>query len=286
MNQSEFNTELAKLGIQPGDVVFLRAALTSIKTPNRRSVVDWFIEYLGDEGTLLIPTYTGNGFLFLKPYPTFDRLAEPTIGSLSKIAVHHPKGRRSDHPTHSFVAFGKHTDFLLDGHDETKACHLPINRFVELDGKMVVIGCNAECPGMSTAHAAQFDLGLTQQHLIRHVLRVNLKNPDGTLRAWKPIEAPGCSCEFDRFYPGYIRTENFATGTFGGAYTIIVKAKKAYDVDIALLKENPRIGDCGKWSCLTCSLRTYHLSRIPLAVIAIGFKTLRYAIGKVRKRAK
>ncbi|MCA9092608.1 MAG: AAC(3) family N-acetyltransferase [Planctomycetaceae bacterium] len=284
MEKNEFFDDLRNIGIEPGDDVFLRAALTSLQTPNRRSIIDWFIEYLGDEGTLLIPAYTGTGFLFLKPYPIFDRNSVPTIGSLSKIAVGHPSGKRSDHPTHSFICFGRKTDFLLDGHDENSPSHLPINRFAELDGKMVVVGCNRECPGMSTEHAAQYDLGLSQQHFLRYFQRVNLKGPDGTLRTWTPSECPGCSCKFDRFYPGYIRTENFRTGLIAGAWTIIVRAKEAYEVDIAMLKENPRLGDCGRLDCFTCSFRGYHLSRIPLALFALGYRGLRYAFKRMAGR--
>ncbi len=286
MEKPEFFNELRKMDLAPGDTVFLRAALTSMNTPHRRSIVDWFIEFLGEDGTLLIPTYTGAGFVSRKPYPIFDRQAVPTIGSLSKIAVAHPDGRRSEHPTHSFVCFGKHTSFLLDGHDENAPTHLPINRLVELDGKMVVIGCSAECPGMSTSHAAQFDLGLSQQHYIRHFQRVSIRNPDGTLRTWKPIEAPGCSCKFDRFYPAYIRTENFQTGRIAGAYTIISKAKAAYDAEIQVLKRDPLIGDCGRYDCLTCSFRGYHKSRILFSVVAIPWKSIKYLLRKPQERTK
>lgn len=277
MEKSEFFQDLRNLGIEPGESIFLRASLTSLNTPHRRSIIDWFIEYLGSEGTLLIPAYTGAGFLLVRPYPIFDRDAVPTIGSLSKIAVAHSDGRRSTHPTHSFVCFGKQTDFLLNGHDENAPSHLPINRFAQLDGKMVVIGCNAECPGMSTEHVAQYDLGLSQKHFLRFFQRVVLRNPDGTLRTWRPSECPGCSCKFDRFYPGYIRTENFRTGRIAGAFTIIVKAKAAYEVDLAMLRENPRLGDCGRLDCFTCSFNGYHLSRIPVALLALGTRGFRYA---------
>lgn len=286
MEKHEFFEDLQNIGIEPGDTVFLRAALTSLKTPHRRSIIDWFIEFLGNEGTLLIPAYTGTGFLFSKPYPIFKRNAIPIIGSLSKIAVEHPSGKRSNHPSHSFVCFGKQTDFLLEGHDEFAPSHLPINRFAEIDGKMVVVGCNQECPGMSTAHAAQYDLGLTQQHFLRYFQRVNLENPDGTLRTWIPNESPGCSHKFDRFYPGYIRTENFRTGRIAGAWTLIVRAKAAYEADVAMLKENPRFTDCGRFLCPTCFFRGYQKSRLPLGFLALPFLALKYLNKKTKDRIR
>lgn len=282
MEQAEFCQQLEKLGIAPGDSIYLRAALAKLGIPEWRSTVDWLVEYLGEEGTFLAPAFTGNGYVFCKPYPVFDKKTVPNSGALSKLALAHPRALRSSHPTHSFVAIGRHAEELLAGHDEHAASFLPVKKFVELGGTMLLVGCNAESPGFSTVHCVQHDLGLSQKHLLRYLVRVNLRTEDGGLKSWSAAESPGCSKSFDKFYPAYIRTENFRTGLIGDAWTIAVKAEEAYATELNILKRNPRFVDCGKPDCLTCSLRSYHLSRIPGSLFHFCRQGFRKVFGKLR----
>ena len=134
---------------------------------------------------------------------------------------------------------------------------------------MLLVGCNYESPGFSTVHCVQHDLGLSQRHFLKYLIRVSIRSEDGSLKTWRASESPGCSMSFAKFYPAYIRTENFRTGYIGDAWTIAVSAAEAYAEELKLLKANPRFVDCGQADCLSCGFRGYNLSRLPWATAAL-----------------
>lgn len=286
MTPDEFHGQLHKLGINSGDALYIRAALAKVGIPEWKSTVGWIIDYLGESGTLLVPAFTNNGYLLRKPYPVFDSKAVPNSGALSKLALAHPRVLRSSHPTHSFAAIGSRAEEFLEGHDAQAACFLPVKKFAEHGGKMLLIGCNLESPGFSTVHCVQHDLGLSQRHFLKYLTRANIRAEDGSIQCWTATESPGCSKSFDKFYPAYIRTENFQTGRIGDAWTIAVNAREAYAEELKILKANPRFVDCGDARCLTCGFRGYHLSRLPWATAALCQEGVRTLWGRFRKKTK
>lgn len=72
----------------------------------------------------------------------------------------HPKAFRSKHPTNSYVAIGKNAKYIFGNHDENSGSYEPIRKIVELEGKMILIGCVESSPGFTTTHLAEVDLGL------------------------------------------------------------------------------------------------------------------------------
>ena len=132
---------------------------------------------------------------------------------------------------------------------------------------MLLVGCNKESPGFSTVHYVQSELGLSSKHWTRYLYDVRYER-DGRNVKWTPSEDPGCSRGFDKMYPNYIRTENFITGYVGSAYSILVRARKAYEVERDVLARNPLAVLCDRDDCVSCRiLRGYNLTAIPGAVL-------------------
>lgn len=105
--------------LNKGDVLLIASDVTrilyiSLKNKNRidlNDFIDFFYDAIGDNGTLLFPTYNwdfceGN---------TFDIVNSPSqTGALSSIALKRDDFKRTRHPIYSFAVKGKYADFLYN----------------------------------------------------------------------------------------------------------------------------------------------------------------------------
>jgi aminoglycoside 3-N-acetyltransferase len=285
--------DLCAIGICARDVLYVRAQILrttyalarenvgatgvvgQVASSAAKTVLKGFIRALGSEGTLVVPTFTNVSTRWSKERYTFSRSSPTNCGAFSHAVLNHPEGRRSTHPTHSFAAIGPLAQEILGDHDETKTPFHPIRKLIGLDAKMLLVGCNKESPGFSTTHYVQSELGLSSKHWTRYLYDVSYEK-DGRNVKWTPSEDPGCSMGFDKLYPSYIRAENFITGDVGGAYSILVRARNAYEVDRDVLARNPLAVLCDRADCVSCRiLRGYNLMAIPGAVLKrIGSRSL------------
>ncbi|MCF8475384.1 MAG: AAC(3) family N-acetyltransferase [Emcibacter sp.] len=265
----DISNSLKIFGVMPGDLLYIRANLGKVGRLDG-SVTDvilgGILDLLGPEGTLIVPAFTKQSKIWEKPPYVFDAKSVPYTGALSKLVLSLENVVRSKHPTHSFAAVGKYASFLLETHDEKAACFEPMRQLIKLNGKMMLIGCADESPGFSTVHLVQYDLGLSQKHYLKYFYKSKfLKN--GREEIYLPKESPGCSQAFSNFYKDYDASQNFITGNIGDAWSLCVHAKKAYEVEMNTLKENPRYIICGDPTCISCYItRGYNKRNIPFAI--------------------
>ncbi|MBW6459298.1 MAG: AAC(3) family N-acetyltransferase [Bacteroidales bacterium] len=105
-------------GIAPGDLVVLSADLTRMamlalrKEGNFdvRIFIEGFQDFLGPEGTLVIPSFNFN-LRNNDPYSRIHTL--PITGSLAQAALKWTDFQRTANPLHSFLAWGKHAGDLV-----------------------------------------------------------------------------------------------------------------------------------------------------------------------------
>ncbi len=107
----------AALGLEKKDVVLLTSDITDLflqcqehgEVFDANILLTRFQEAVGEEGTLLIPTYNW-GFCQGKP---FDYKKTPSkTGALGNAALRRKDFRRTRHPIYSFAVWGKDTDYL------------------------------------------------------------------------------------------------------------------------------------------------------------------------------
>ena len=179
-------------------------------------------------------------------------------GALGKILKAFPGVVQSQHPTHSFVGLGSRVTDILQRHNHTKSCFYPMKELAEQhDFSMLLLGCVDESPGFSTVHATQFELGLSQKHLIRFILRWDYEIK-GSRHSKMAIESPGCSLSFGKFYEEYEQNGNLVRGELcDSGYIFIPSARSAMAAERKILGSNPRFVDCGNRWCTTCRLRLY-----------------------------
>ncbi|MEM7514276.1 MAG: AAC(3) family N-acetyltransferase [Bacteroidota bacterium] len=140
-----FVQHLKELGLLPGDTLLVHAAFSSLKTDgiSPQEVLEWFLEYLGEEGTFCMPALS---YKYVnKQNPCFDqRLTNSCVGILPETFRLMPGVRRSLHPTHSVCAIGKYAASLSENHHlDSTPCgkHSPFSLLPGLGGKILMLGC-------------------------------------------------------------------------------------------------------------------------------------------------
>lgn len=247
--------DLGRLGIAKGDVVLVRASLKKIGIPGERigeTLVNTLLNAVGDEGTIVGLTFTRNFFLprIDKKY-IFNAQTPSTSGGFTGAMLAHPKAVRSMHPTNSYVAIGRDAHAILDHQDESSTCFSPIEKIVDMDGKMILIGCVFNSPGFTTVHLAQEKLGLSSRSILKGLIGVYYQK-DSQIKLFKKRDFGGCSDGFYKLYSHYVRNEKLICGEIGNAYSIGIKAKDAYTIDYNVIKNDNKYPLCDNPRCFSC----------------------------------
>ena len=124
VTRSSLSAELRKLGLQSGDVVCVHVSLKSLGfvIGDARTVIDGLHDAVGVEGTIMMPTYSGDlsdpaewGYPPVPPEwietirnetAAYDPVRTPSrrMGVVPELFRHVPGVLRSPHPQSSFAA--------------------------------------------------------------------------------------------------------------------------------------------------------------------------------------
>lgn len=194
--KSEIVDLLRSIGLQRGDCVMVHTSLGKIGyvCGGAQAVIEALIETVGDEGTIMMPTQSWKNLdpetgvhwdadeadwdLIRENWPAYDKSITPTntMGAVAEMFRTWPNAVRSDHPSRSVAAWGKHAVYLTQDHDlsDIFGDASPIGKLYGLDGKVLLIGVDydkntsihladvrAEYPGKHTCveHSAVMENG-------------------------------------------------------------------------------------------------------------------------------
>jgi aminoglycoside 3-N-acetyltransferase len=134
------------LGIKPGEIIMIasditRMSMTAIRQEgkfNPEDLIDSFIEKLGEEGSLIIPSFNFN----LKDGERFDvKKSVPVTGALAETALERGDFIRTLHPLHSFLVQGKYAvDLAAMDNISSFGKDSPFAFFKEKDVLMLMLG--------------------------------------------------------------------------------------------------------------------------------------------------
>jgi aminoglycoside 3-N-acetyltransferase len=163
---------LRRLGLRPGGVALVHAGLSDLGylVHGVEAVRLALARVLGPEGTLLVPTFTGDAMdpsCWVDPalpaemwnevrdgMPCFDprRTLPREMGSLALSVALDPQARRSSHPLASFAALGPRAEELTRVHDlrDPFGRKGPLGRALELDADVLLLGVNQTRNAAST----------------------------------------------------------------------------------------------------------------------------------------
>jgi aminoglycoside 3-N-acetyltransferase len=159
----KLKNDILDLGVKSGDTLLIRADLGAIgrlETKKKEDYINFILDVVGKDGTIVGLSFTSGFFVKRNKNIVFDGNNKSNTGAFSNTMLKHPKSIRSTHPTNSYVAIGKNSEYILEGHNEKSGAYDPIRKVMSLNGKMLLIGCVNSSPGFTTTHLAEIDLGL------------------------------------------------------------------------------------------------------------------------------
>lgn len=273
----KLKSDLERLGVKSGDTLLVRADLGSIgklTTKNRKDYIQFLLDTVGTEGTIIGLSFTKGFFIKKDTKNIFQDSSKSYTGSFANLMLKHTDSIRSTHPTNSYVGIGKNAKYILENHNEHSGAYDPISKIIELNGKMILIGCAGRSPGFTTTHLAEVDLELHKK-IIWPTLNGGLYYKEDQVHVFKRKDLGSCSSTFFKFYGFYIKEEVLEQGYIGNAYSLLIDAQKAYDIDYMTLKNNPKITICDDKSCMLCRARRWdNLKDLPLYIMRQVFKII------------
>lgn len=240
------------MGIEKGDVLLLHSALTAIGKVDggAETVIDAFLEAIGEEGTLVMSTLTGW-------FAPFDAATSPSIvGYLSEAFRNRPGVLRSLHPVHSVAAYGKMAEYITRDHDKcATGCGegTPYLKIAELGGKAMLLGVdmdrNTTMHSMEEAIDAKYLLTLD---IPAPTYIDDYKNKKFTLKKFPPGHR-----DFLSMTPLLRKYDLMNEGKIGDALVKVIDVKAMFDLGKSLMEKNPLLFICENENCNSC-----HWSRL------------------------
>jgi aminoglycoside N3'-acetyltransferase len=283
---SELRRELISLGIEKGDVLYVKADLLKIgiiKGNFKTAFLEALLDVVGDEGTIITASYTKTFFfpMFNKAAKLFSNESEPNTGSFSKVMLEHPRSVRSKHPTNSYVALGKVALDLTRSHDHTSSSYEPLRKVMEFGGKCIIVGCVDSSPGHTTTHLAQYDLGYAQEHNFKGLVGATYLEND-VIKVFYRKDFGGHNAGAEKIYSKYLDLGIIKTSKVGNTTAVISSAKKAYEADFKIIKDNKKFLLCNDPTCFSCRATwRYNLKDVPIYVISTIFNKMYRLVKKL-----
>ncbi|MBQ7923142.1 MAG: AAC(3) family N-acetyltransferase [Clostridia bacterium] len=156
VTKNDILAALRELGIENGDVVHFHSSLKSMGHVENGAdaVIDAFLEAVGEEGTVAVPTLSQKNFDRAYEDWTLDRPSD--VGLITETFRLRKEAKRSDQATHSVAAIGKLAEYITADHgkyglrqgaygDTPFAVSSPWQKYHELNAKLVFVGVSMGC---------------------------------------------------------------------------------------------------------------------------------------------
>lgn len=155
---------LQEVGVVPGETVMVHVSMNEIRRAapavDAISLIKLLQELIGEEGTLLVPTFPFSGYEldYVTTTDTFDVRRTPSqMGLMTEVFRRMPGVVRSLHPTHPVAGWGSRADEFLSQHHEgsTFGENSPFGKLAAAGGLVVGIGVGL-FNGFTIIHSAEY----------------------------------------------------------------------------------------------------------------------------------
>jgi aminoglycoside 3-N-acetyltransferase len=248
-SRSDLAAGFAGLGVKPGDTIMLHASVRAVGRiaggPDQIHLA--LKDALTGTGTLMMYAScpegyddVGRGHLTpveeralidkMPPFDAYSAKAARDNGALVEFFRSFPGSRVNNHPAR-FVVWGRHADYLISeqpwdyafGHGSV------LERFVELDGRILLLGCDHD--NVTFLHYAEHIVDIPGKR-IAHVEVPWLENGERVWREMAEVDTSGAGAHPnwpDRFFARIVNAHLSATrnrgGRVGDAYSFLTDAK-------------------------------------------------------------
>lgn len=242
-------SDLEKMGIRKGDSVLVHSSMSKIGylKDGPKTVVDAFLEVIGESGNLLMPNSPNPALQleYIKKIDYFD--VENDVSKLGAISEYHRKlenSVRSWHPTEPVSCIGPDANFFVKDHFGELTPYnenSPFYRVAAKSGKIVMIGVTLDNAGtnLHTLEDAVEDFKYPVYY--GQIFEVKIKSPDGKIHNVKTkVHNPEWSAKrkCDELIPLFKEKNVLKEVSFGNAKTLILDARKMLDVMLEAYNEN------------------------------------------------
>ncbi len=251
--------DLKKLGLNEGDIVVFHSSLKSIGyvEGGANTVIEAFLEAVGNEGTVMVPTFSFNFADVEGAKPFHPAKSKSRVGLITDTFWRRADAIRSKHPTHSVAAIGKHAEYLTSNHETTSAFgkKSPWGKLIKLNGYVMLLGVGFNV--CSFFHAVEDILDLPYYNIEREAL---IEDDYGVVRKVKLPRSPEGHRDFYReprkdskVKVRLMKTNIIKKGSVGEAQVFIVRSRDLIETLHKIIEEEPDIFLCDNPECKFCS---------------------------------
>lgn len=242
--------------IEPGSLLIVHASFKASKDEgvSPAQMIAMLQERLTPEGTLMMPTFTYNySGAGLPPYDPATSVGIEN-GILSETFRQTPGVLRSENPTYSVAAWGKHAELLTrEAKPWAGLGHKSSYEYAYKNGAKILL-FNVRNNRNSMLHYAEVAAGLPYNDIpFRECWGRTANTIKGELVL--AAEYPACSEEFIKFDDLFVK-EGFAE-KFGNS--MLIDGVKMVDYVVAEMQKTPDMMLCHDWCCEPCVLRRRRL---------------------------
>lgn len=242
ITQQKLVDDLKKIGLQKGDSVLVHSSLSKIGfvEGGPATVVNALFEVIGQEGTLLFPSFPAKGRnkTHLEEHPFFDIKNTPSqMGSITEYFRKLDKVHRSFHPTDPICAKGPLAEYYTNSHFGQLTPyneHSPFRKLCDKKGKILMLGTtlNGACTNLHTLEDAvnfkypvydsvEYEVKMIDESGKEYQMRTKVHNPDYSAKR---------NC--DALKPMFEKEGVLMNGVVGEAKTMLIDAQKMLEVMI------------------------------------------------------
>jgi aminoglycoside 3-N-acetyltransferase len=220
------------------------------------TVINAFQQVLGPTGTLVMPTFTYSIPQWGRS--GFDHAMSPSrTGRITETLRLRSGAIRSDHPTHSFVAWGAGAEEATANHLDAVGKRSPLGWLMEHGGFVVQLGTDHRTN--TSLHLCEelaalpyLGVAFTEGQTFETALRIAADGSEERVRV-EPV--PGCSAGFPRIEPVLAPAAIVREVNVGQAETRITSLSALAGVTVAALQTHPGLLLCTRPECLICQRR-------------------------------
>lgn len=241
-------TELTKqwksAGLKEGDSILIHSSLKSFGyvEGGASTVIRSLMDAIGEEGTLIVPTLTGQREDSVSRPPIFDVVSTKCwTGIIPETVRNMEIAKRSLHPTHSAAAIGNRKDYVTGGHEKSKSpCDESSPYYINslIGGYILLAGVDQE--SNTSIHSCE-ELAGVFYHLQKEPFAIPITGYRGEavivtnrLHNWdKPVT------DFNKLDERLEEKKIMRKFMVGSSLIRIMNASDLFEFTINLLKKNP-----------------------------------------------
>lgn len=270
MTRDELGFLLAKLDLY-GRQIVVHSSLSSFGHVDGgpEALCSMLMEVVGDRGTILMPAFTASETLPLEPRGT-------SVAFHPELPVSHEVGvvaetfrrigsvMRSNHPTHSFSAWGHNARGVLSTQRDNNLLG-PLKKLNVVQGDVVLLGVTLRAA--TAIHLAEEQCAMPYMTR-RTAVRINAAGYDERVVL---ENVPRCSFAFDRLEsridPSVVREVALEQGRARR-----IPVRYLVNLAAAALREDPAVFVCDRPECLDCREKRQQLDQAALELRATGVR--------------